>query len=73
MPIAEVIAALDDPRATERHDAGAAHVLLCGKSRIRQRMDVAALPGPLRIRVREAAAARGYELPRWAELLLRKA
>jgi hypothetical protein len=34
---------------------------------------IAALPGPLRARVWEAAAARGYELPTWAEPLLRKA
>ncbi|WP_330272302.1 hypothetical protein OG205_35800 [Lentzea sp. NBC_00516] len=34
---------------------------------------VAALPEPLRVRVREAGAARGYELPKWAELLLRRA
>lgn len=73
VPVADIIAALEDPRATDVHDAGAAQVLLCGKSRIRQRMDVASLPGPLRVRVREAAAARGYELPKWAELLLRRA
>ncbi len=70
VPITEIIAALQDPRADERHDAGAARVLLVGKHRIRQRLDVARLPGPLRTRVREAASARGYELPQWAERLL---
>lgn len=72
-PIAEIVDALQDPRADGRHDAGAARILLVDKSRVRQRMDVASLPGPLRVRVREAAAARGYELPRWAEILLSKA
>jgi len=69
-PIAEIIAALEDPRAGERHDAAAARLLLVGNSRIKQRLDVARLPGPLRGRVREAAAARGYELPKWSERLL---
>lgn len=67
-PIAEIIAALQDPQADERHDVGAARILLAGNSRIKQRMDVARLPGPLRIRLREAA--RGHELPQWAERLL---
>ncbi|MEU3649473.1 hypothetical protein AB0E59_39290 [Lentzea sp. NPDC034063] len=70
VPIAEIVAALQSDQADERHDAGAARILLVDKSRIKQRMDVARLPGPLRIRVREAAAARGYELPHWAERLL---
>ncbi|MEU0885126.1 hypothetical protein ABZ345_41590 [Lentzea sp. NPDC005914] len=69
-PIAEIIAALEDPRAGERHDAAAARLLLVGSSRIKQRLDVARLPGPLRVRVREAAVARGYELPKWSERLL---
>ncbi|SDF64848.1 hypothetical protein SAMN05216553_102490 [Lentzea fradiae] len=68
VPITEIIAALQDPRADERHDAGAARILLCGKSRIKQRLDVARLPGPLRARVRDAAA--GRVLPKWAERLL---
>lgn len=68
VPIAEIIAALQDPRADERHDAGAARVLLYGKSRVRQRLDVARLPGLLRARVRDAAA--GRVLPKWAERLL---
>ncbi|NGY58717.1 hypothetical protein G7043_07225 [Lentzea sp. NEAU-D13] len=67
-PIAEIIAALQDPQADQRHDKGAARLLLLGNSRIRQRLDVARLPGPLRVRLREAA--RGHELPRWAERLL---
>ncbi|MET9626647.1 hypothetical protein ABZX92_04205 [Lentzea sp. NPDC006480] len=67
-PIAEIIAALQDPNADERHDAAAARLLLVGNSRIKQRLDVARLPGPLRIRIREAA--RGHELPQWAERLL---
>lgn len=69
-PITEIIAALQDPRADERHDAAAARLLLAGHSRIKQRLDVARLPGPLRVRIREAAGVRGYELPRWAERLL---
>ena len=69
-PIAEIITALQDPQAGERHDAGAARLLLVDNSRIKQRLDVARLPGPLRVRVREAAAARGYELPKWSERLL---
>jgi hypothetical protein len=69
-PITEIITALQDAQADERHDVGAARILLVDNSRIKQRLDVARLPGPLRIRVREAAAARGYELPRWAERLL---
>ncbi|SFR29989.1 hypothetical protein SAMN04488564_12540 [Lentzea waywayandensis] len=70
VPIAEIVAALHSAQADERHDVGAARILLVDKSRIKQRMDVARLPGPLRVRVREAAAARGYELPQWAERLL---
>lgn len=70
VPIAEIVAALQDPHACERHDAGAAKILLVGKSRIKQRMDVARLPGPIRIRIREAAKARGYAVPDWAERLL---
>ncbi|MCR3746487.1 hypothetical protein [Lentzea californiensis] len=70
VPIAEIVAALQDPQADERHDAGAARILLAGRTRIKQRMDVARLPGPLRIRVREAAKARGHVLPDWAERLL---
>lgn len=69
-PITEIITALQDPQADERHDAGAARILLMDKSRIKQRLDVARLPAPLRVRVREAAAARGYELPKWSERLL---
>lgn len=69
-PITEIITALQDPRADARHDAGAARILLVDKSRIKQRLDVARLPGTLRVRVREAAAARGHELPKWAERLL---
>lgn len=68
VPIADVVAALE--RGDERHDAGLAHVLLVGKSRVKQRMDVARLPGPVRIRIREAAKARGYAVPDWAERLL---
>jgi hypothetical protein len=70
VPIAEIVAALQDPRADQRHDAAAARLLLVGPNRIQQRLDVARLPGPLRVRVREAAAARGYELPKWSERLL---
>ncbi|MGW6935565.1 hypothetical protein ACWGE0_36270 [Lentzea sp. NPDC054927] len=70
VPIAEIVMALQDEQAGERHDAGAARILLVDKSRIKQRLDVARLPGPLRVRVREAAAARGHELPQWAERLL---
>ncbi|MEV6242838.1 hypothetical protein [Lentzea sp. NPDC051838] len=65
-PIAEIIAALEDPRADARHDAAAARLLLVGNSRIKQRLDVARLPGPLRVRIREA----GYAVPQWAERLL---
>lgn len=67
-PIAEIIAALQDPQADQRHDVGAARILLAGNSRIKQRLDVARLPGPPRVRLREAV--RGHELPQWAERLL---
>jgi hypothetical protein len=70
VPIAEIIAALQDSQAGEHHDKGAARLLLTDNTRVRQRLDVAALPGPLRIRVREAAKNAGYELPQWAERLL---
>jgi hypothetical protein len=70
VPIAEIVAALQDAQADERHDRGVARLLLTGKSRVRQRLDVVALPGPLRIRVREAATDAGIELPSWAERLL---
>jgi hypothetical protein len=65
-----VVALAGRARPAARHDAGAARILLVDKARIRQRLDVARLPGPLRVRVREAAAARGYELPKWSERLL---
>ncbi|MFD4642811.1 hypothetical protein ACFWN2_36265 [Lentzea sp. NPDC058436] len=69
-PIAEIVQALESPEADERHDAGAARILLVEKSRVKQRMDVARLPKPIRARIRQAAQAKGYEVPQWAERLL---
>ncbi|MFJ3882943.1 hypothetical protein ACIPW5_36520 [Streptomyces sp. NPDC090077] len=51
MPIAELLAALADPRAEERHDAGAVRHLVGWKTRPRQKRDVARLPEPLRVRL----------------------
>lgn len=51
VPIADLIAALADPRAEERHDAGAVRHLVGWKTRPRQKRDVAGLPEPLRDRL----------------------
>ncbi|MEU3500811.1 hypothetical protein ABZ726_08595 [Streptomyces hundungensis] len=51
VPIADLLTALADPRAEERHDAGAVRHLVGGKSRPHQKRDVARLPEPLRARL----------------------
>ncbi|APE26695.1 hypothetical protein [Streptomyces venezuelae] len=51
VPIADLLAALADPRAEERHDAGAVRHLVGWKTRPRQKRDVARLPEPLRARL----------------------
>ncbi|MFI6098884.1 hypothetical protein ACIA8G_25295 [Lentzea sp. NPDC051213] len=70
VPIAEIAAALEDPRAGGGHHAGAARHLLGVKTRDKQRLDVARLPSPVRIRLGEAARAAGVEIPQWAERFL---
>jgi len=70
VPITEIAAALEDPRAGERHFAGAARHLLGGQTREKQRMDMARLPQPARTRVAEASRGRAYEIPQWAERFL---
>ncbi|MFF3604231.1 hypothetical protein [Streptomyces sp. NPDC002463] len=57
--IADLLAALADPRAEERHDAGAVRHLVGGKSRPRQKQDVAALPEPLSARLLAHARSSG--------------
>ncbi|MER7467988.1 hypothetical protein [Streptomyces sp. NPDC097981] len=51
VPIADLLAALADPRAGERHDAGTVRHLVGWKTRPRQKRDVARLPEPLRARL----------------------
>jgi len=51
VPIADLLAGLADPRAEERHDAGAVRHLVGWKTRPRQTRDVAGLPEPLRARL----------------------
>ncbi|WP_043476721.1 hypothetical protein [Kitasatospora sp. MBT66] len=51
VPIAELLAGLADPRAEERHEAGAVRHLVGWKTRPHQKRDVAGLPEPLRARL----------------------
>ncbi|MEV8332032.1 hypothetical protein [Streptomyces niveus] len=51
VPIADLLAALADSRAEERHDAGAVRHLVGRKTRPRQKQDAAGLPQPLRARL----------------------
>ncbi|MEW2625897.1 hypothetical protein [Streptomyces sp. NPDC048106] len=51
VPIADLIAGMADPRAEERHDAGAVRHLVGWKTRPRQKRDVTRLPEPLRVRL----------------------
>lgn len=51
VPIADLLTALADQRAEERHDAGAVRHLVGWKTRPRQKLDVAGLPEPLRARL----------------------
>ncbi|MFE9404915.1 hypothetical protein ACFYNY_24725 [Streptomyces sp. NPDC006530] len=51
VPMADLVAALADPQAEERHDAGAVRHLTGWKTRPRQKRDVARLPEPLRARL----------------------
>ncbi|MFE6306418.1 hypothetical protein [Nocardiopsis sp. NPDC057823] len=55
VPIGEIAAALEDPRAGARHEAGAVRHLIGWRSRKRIRRDIAALPAPLRARLLAAA------------------
>lgn len=59
VPIADLIAALADPRAEERHEAGALRHLVGGKTRPHQKQDVAGLPEPLRARLLAHARRHG--------------
>ncbi|MFI1815229.1 hypothetical protein ACH414_33330 [Streptomyces sp. NPDC020422] len=51
VPIDDLLAALTGRQAEDRHDAGAVRHLLGGKTRPRQKQDIAGLPGPLRARL----------------------
>ncbi|MFK0214338.1 hypothetical protein [Streptomyces sp. NPDC090298] len=51
VPIADLLAALTDPRAGDRHDAGAVRHLAGGKTRPDQKRDIARVPEPLRARL----------------------
>ncbi|MFE9796562.1 hypothetical protein ACFYRL_33070 [Streptomyces goshikiensis] len=51
VPIAGLLAGLADPRAEERHDAGAVRHLVGWRTRPDQKRDVAGLPEPLRARL----------------------
>ncbi|PBC70905.1 hypothetical protein BX265_5465 [Streptomyces sp. TLI_235] len=51
VPVADLLAGLADPRADDRHDAGAVRHLVGWKTRPHQQQDVAALPEPLRARL----------------------
>ncbi|MET9045840.1 hypothetical protein ABZX34_23810 [Streptomyces sp. NPDC004362] len=51
VPTADLLAALADPRAEDRHDAGAVRHLVGWKTRPRQKRDVAGLPEALRARL----------------------
>lgn len=59
VPIADLLAALVDPRAEERHDAGAVRHLVGWKTRPRQKRDVARVPEPLRARLLAHAGRSG--------------
>ncbi|MEW1551822.1 hypothetical protein [Streptomyces tsukubensis] len=51
VPITDLLAALTDPRAEERHDAGAVRHLVGWRTRPHQKQDIAGLPEPLRARL----------------------
>ncbi|MFC5641533.1 hypothetical protein [Kitasatospora cinereorecta] len=51
LPITDLLSALADPRAGDRHDAGAVRHLVGWKTRPDQKQDVAALPDSLRARL----------------------
>ncbi|MFJ9547522.1 hypothetical protein [Streptomyces erythrochromogenes] len=51
VPLADLLDALADPRAGDRHDAGAVRHLVGWKTRPRQKRDVARLPEALRVRL----------------------
>ncbi|WP_030317862.1 hypothetical protein [Streptomyces flavochromogenes] len=51
VPIADLLAGLADPRAEDRHEAGAVRHLVGWKTRPHQKRDVADLPEPLRARL----------------------
>ncbi|WP_420037728.1 hypothetical protein ACN2WE_40675 [Streptomyces sp. cg28] len=73
VPIADLLAALADPRAEERHDAGAVRHLVGWKTRPHQKRDVARLPEPLRARLlaharRSADSDKHGRAERWLTL-----
>ncbi|MFJ2593494.1 hypothetical protein [Streptomyces erythrochromogenes] len=59
VPIADLLAALADPRAGDRHDAGAVRHLVGQKTRPHQKRDVARLPEALRVRLSAHACRSG--------------
>ena len=59
MPIAEIIAGLQDPRADSRHYAGAVRHLVGWTSRAKQKRDIDAVPAPLTARLLPEAQASG--------------
>ncbi|MGW3983472.1 hypothetical protein [Streptomyces mirabilis] len=59
IPITEIVASLQDPRADSRHYAGAVRHLVGWKSRPRQRKDIDALPEPMKVRLLQQARASG--------------
>ncbi|WP_329788832.1 hypothetical protein V1227_30840 [Lentzea sp. DG1S-22] len=67
VPLSKIGTALKDPRADERHYAGAVRHLLGADGR--ERSDAGRLPRSVRMRLADAAG----EIPEWAEPLLRKA
>lgn len=59
IPITEIVASLQDPRADARHYAGALRHLVGWKSRPRQRKDIDVLPEPMKVRLLQQARASG--------------
>ncbi|MBC6460186.1 hypothetical protein [Actinomadura sp. HBU206391] len=59
MPIVEIIAGLQDPRAEARHYAGAVRHLVGWRTRAKQKRDLDAIPAPLKARLLQEAQASG--------------
>jgi len=71
VPITEIIAALQDPQADERHDGGALRHLLGWKSRNKQARDINTIPTSLRTRLlHQARTSDDTTIQRRAEQLL---